>query len=653
MNTNQLYISGRKVTIGAGQVVALTKQINSIGEIQSRQANLSNNFRVDYFEDNENHLNFAGRPGVQSMYPYRFLPARYVQNGFEIVRNANAVIKSAGDKSAQVTLYWGNNDFFDRLNFKLSELDLTELDHLFTLASVAALDNNIVYPFIEFGHNSLYSHITNLGVNINVQDLLKSYPAVKTAYLLQKISEHIGMTFEGDILNSVGIKSEALILTTRKSEIDNKEAIFVKSEWNDFSPGTGAGTFGYFKHQNIIQYGLLGSFPESVGPGSINFKTAFRNKTGKKVLMKFRVVLNAKWTKGQEQDIFRFRIILGDNTIPVEIQEVEEFDTPRVYEFEVDLRAEEYFKIFFAASTTGLVQLFPGSTFEMLDVTIPELGIGDTYTVAFNMPDITAFEFVKLVAQKYGVFFETENRNVKWLTFDDILKSKGELNTLPVDLIPGSRETDFNPGSYFQQNRIEYKQGNALQLFSSFEIDNKTLPEVGTILSFDSYLGSYIDKTGVDRCVQVSLFNENLDRQDLKLPFVYIQPRETLTVESGVVNPVYYGFSEGNINEGLFPLLLVNIAQFAILETTSSRSGITETMGLTPNLIASVNYGSLQKILNRFERHVFSAYMNEVQFNEIVNRKAYYIKELKSFVYIEAISNFVPNRPTKISMIKI
>ena len=652
MNTNQLYISGRKVTIGAGQVVALTKQINSIGEIQSRQANLSNNFRVDYFEDNEKHLNFAGRPGAQSLYPYRFLPARYIQNGFEIVRNANAVIKSAGDKSAQIALYWGNNDFFDRLNFKLAELDMSELDHLFTLAAVGALQGDIVYPYLEFGNNSLYFH-TDLITSSNFifQDLLKSYPAVKTAYILQKISERIGMPFEGDILDSIGIQSEALVLTSRKGEIENKEDVLVKSEYNDSSFSRGR----YFKHNNIIKAGLPGSFPAQPIPNSSSWaNTAFQNKTGEKVLMKFRVVLNLTFSKNDEDDDFRFRVQKGDGTFPFEFQETEDFDTPRVYEFEIILLPNEFFRMLFnSISNDPTIQTFPGSTFEMLDISVPEIQVGDKYPVAFNMPDITAFEFVKLVAQKYGVFFETENRNVRWLTFDDILKSKGELNTLPVDLIPGSRDTDFNPGSYFQENRIEYKQGNAPELFASFAIDNKTLSKLGTILSFEAYLPTYINKAGVGRCVQVSLFNENLEKQDVKLPFVYIQFRVATLLDNSDPNHVFFGYTQGNINEAEVTIAIASNAQFAVLEDTSTRSGIPETMGLTPALIASVNYGSLQKILNRFERHTFFAYMNEVQFNEIVNRKAYHIPELKAFVYIESISNFVPNRPTKISMIKI
>jgi len=652
MNTNQLYISGRKVTIGAGQVVALTKQINSIGEIQSRQANLSNNFRVDYFEDNEKHLNFAGRPGAQSLYPYRFLPARYIQNGFEIVRNANAVIKSAGDKSAQIALYWGNNDFFDRLNFKLAELDMSELDHLFTLAAVGALQGDIVYPYLEFGNNSLYFH-TDLITSSNFifQDLLKSYPAVKTAYILQKISERIGMPFAGDILDSIGIQSEALVLTSRKGEIENKEDVLVKSEYNDSSFSRGR----YFKHNNIIKAGLPGSFPAQPIPNSSSWaNTAFQNKTGEKVLMKFRVVLNLTFSKNDEDDDFRFRVQKGDGTFPFEFQETEDFDTPRVYEFEIILLPNEFFRMLFnSISNDPTIQTFPGSTFEMLDISVPEIQVGDKYPVAFNMPDITAFEFVKLVAQKYGVFFETENRNVRWLTFDDILKSKGELNTLPVDLIPGSRDTDFNPGSYFQENRIEYKQGNAPELFASFAIDNKTLSKLGTILSFEAYLPTYINKAGVGRCVQVSLFNENLEKQDVKLPFVYIQFRVATLLDNSDPNHVFFGYTQGNINEAEVTIAIASNAQFAVLEDTSTRSGIPETMGLTPALIASVNYGSLQKILNRFERHTFFAYMNEVQFNEIVNRKAYHIPELKAFVYIESISNFVPNRPTKISMIKI
>jgi hypothetical protein len=654
MNTNELYIAGRKVSIGAGQVVALTKQINSIGEIQSRQANLSNTFRVDYFDDNEKHLNFAGRPGSQTLYPYRFLPARYVQNGFEIVRNGNAVIKATGEKAAEISLYWGNNDFFDRLNFQLSELDLSELNHVFTRFVLAAgLNPNISYPFMEFGNNSIYRY-TDAGVNYTLVDILKAFPAVKTKYLIDKIAERIGLNFEGEILESTGLNMEALQLLTKKSDIENKQAIFVKSEWNDFSPGTGEGTFAWFKHQNIINGGLSGSFPAQFGAtGSTGQNTGFINQTGKRVLMRFRVILNMTFEQNNTSDPFIFRVVKGDGSTATEFQEPEEFTSPRVYEFDIDMLQGEGFRLYLWAKGFNTIQLFPGSSFEMIDVSIPELGIGDTYTVAFNMPEITAFEFIQNVAQRYGVFFETENKTVQWVTFDDVLKSKGEKNILPFDLIPNRRKTDFNPGNYFQENRIEYQEGNTEELFASFRIDNKTLSEVDTILSFNTYLPSYINKAEVGRVVAVALFSEALERQNIKTPFIYIQNRTTTTPGDGDLNPVIYGYSVGNLNETGTEFITFDIAKFAILETTGSRRGSAVTSGVTPRVIVDVYYKSLRQILDRFERHTFFSYMNEVQFNAVSNRKAYFVKELNSFVYLEKVANFVPDRPTQISMIKI
>lgn len=656
----EIYINGRKLRLGEGQVVALTKQINDIAEIKSRRTNLTNSFRIDYFDENEKHLNFAGRPGSTTKYPYRFLPARVVQNGFEVVRNGNGLIKSTGAHSASITVYWGNNDFFDRLKFPLSELDMSELDHVFSSNSALNLGEqknwDIFYPFIEYGHNSLFIfRDTFANRDIISLNLSKSFPAVKYNYVLQKIAQKIGFTFSGSIFQDGVFRNLAFALQSKKGVLNNKEFAFVKSE----NTQIGTVTSSQYAHNVVIQDNFPDSFPRQFLPdGRELLRNRYINNIGLRASFKFRMVLNhvmdgpvapdypyVVWIQvhadNQQGGWFlrERRDVLTENS---------PFTTPRDFIFDVVLFAGDILIIHYRGNIFTPVRFFPGSTFETIDITPVEIAINDTYPIAVNMPELTAYDFIKIIAQMYGVIFDTSGREVQWITYDDIAQTKGQNKELPVKIIKDSITTEFAPGNYYQVNNVIYSEGEVAEnLTASFSIDNKQLDKQGDLIEIEAYLPAIREKENIGNIMHITMFDENGEQEKINIPLFFLQ-----AIPVSALSEHTYGYSA----TGTGVAVISRDIPFGNLESiTRTRRGepVPLPQGITPNAIIQTNYRGLRKVLDDFKKYTVYCYMSEAEFFALNHYEAYYVPELLTFVYIEKISNYVSGRPCQMTLIKI
>ena len=656
-----IFLNGRKCTLGEGQVVALTRQINDIGDIKSRQSNLTNTFRIGYFGENEKNLNFAGRPGSMSRYPYRNLPARVVQNGFEVIRNGNAVIQSTGEHSASVTIYWGNNDFFDRLNFPLSELDLSGLDHRFSVGTIfrlGALRNwDVFYPFCEYGNSSIYhsNHLAAENFSLICMDILKAYPAVKCSYLLRRISERIGFNFVGSVFDNPDFQTLSIQLQQKTGIFPNKEQYFVKSEDNRFGGDWDIAGWRYllYNHMTVIKDNHPDSFPQYVSTHwqAIQENTGYVNRTGRRGLFKFRIILNHVFKNNMaavegfgQESIYRVWVTKGEGGHPItSFTETDSFSTPRQYEFEVLLNPLEFIQIFCITVAGNELSNQPGSTFETLDISLPDLKINDFVGIAESMPELTALDFIKTIAQMYGLIFETTGKEVQWITFRDILKTKGQNAPWTAKIIKDSIRTEYNPGSYYQRNNVMYESGaNPEKKTSLFELENKALDKQGDLIELEAYLPDIIEKPDVGMVMHIMIYDQRQSKQTIDIPFFLFQERLQPQVPGQQGLRIRYAYSEGNINENPAPMFWFG---------ESYPAGVIE--GITPEAIIQNNYSVLINILKNFKRFTIECFLSEPEFFALSHYNAYYVPELLTFVYVEKISNYVSGKPCQITLIAI
>lgn len=207
----ELYIEDQLVKLGDQTNIALTFQINSTGELQNRQSNHSNQFKIPFCPENDFILGFSNDLKSGSDKPYRKLTAKYIEDGIEIISPGFAIIEESLDHYA-ITVYCGNIDFFELIDgLKLSDLSLSDLNHIWDPATIQASalnDEGYIYPIIDYGElldseGDLWP--LTIATTGTVSTLVGAegalYPALFCKTLMERIADEQGFTIEGNVLD--------------------------------------------------------------------------------------------------------------------------------------------------------------------------------------------------------------------------------------------------------------------------------------------------------------------------------------------------------------------------------------------------------------------------------------------------------------------
>ncbi|TVR40864.1 MAG: hypothetical protein EA392_02935 [Cryomorphaceae bacterium] len=611
MSSNQLYIQGRKVEIPEGEVVALTKQVNEVANIDSRKTNLSNDIRVPYYKLNEKHINFAGVATSKSRYPYFFLPAYLVSEGIEVVRNGRAVIKQTQDDQATITLYWGNSDFFERLNFLITELDFTDLNHTFTNTAISTLyddkEGKVFYSFNELGNGNI-----DFGLVFKTLFSASTYPSISVVSIIDKILNRIGYTLSGEILNSPDWSSLAIQLQGTTIQPLNLSDLFVES--------------GFFLDGDTFLFAPI--INDGGSPASFD-NEKYVNKTSLQGAFSFRVFWDASYLfESGAIDEFLFfqfiRVRAVDGTEDLIFQDTIEtqFTGGKIYNIATDLEADDY--VYMKLIKQGSVDdsnliLGLNSNFRTTNIVTDSL-VGECI-VSDHIPEITARDLFRTLARIFGiVFVPGQGREIQLKTYKDLEKSKAQNIVYPHPVNVKTVSTSYNPGNYFQNSRVGYVEQKGEQT-ETVNINIGYLPDNGDLITIDSYLGQ-----SINGLLRFDLFE---DGDQNELPLILFNAR----VFDQAVLPGTWAVSDGSTN--------VNFTKVV-------RGDVN---GINPQRIATDYYLPLFNIVRSYREVTIKTLINVQQFFEIDNYTAYYFPDLKRFAQIQKVSNFVSNQPTTLKLI--
>jgi len=192
MNNKEVYINDRLVDLDEGKSpIRLTYAVNDLAELKDRQAYATNSFKLPLTQNNLDICGFPLEAPIIGVQPYRKNTGKVVQGGIEVLVNGIAIITGASD-SIQVQVLSGLKGFFDTIaDKKLKELDLSEYDHIWDLATVAGSQLNTdgyVYPVIDYG---------GLSSTIREADVRQLRPAVFRKTLIERIADEAGYSISG------------------------------------------------------------------------------------------------------------------------------------------------------------------------------------------------------------------------------------------------------------------------------------------------------------------------------------------------------------------------------------------------------------------------------------------------------------------------
>lgn len=188
-----LKIGDREVRLSKNSKVGLTYQCNTLGDLSTRQGNFSNKFKAPKTKENQITLEQSDNINSNSNIPYQRNGATLIQNGIEILPEAIVRVESV-DSEYELSVGNGLTTFFQRiLGLKLTDLDLSDLDHNYDGATVYAGRLNTegyIYPYIDWRK-------TRTAGQEN-----KYNPCVFLKTLVERIILEAGYDLDGNILDN-------------------------------------------------------------------------------------------------------------------------------------------------------------------------------------------------------------------------------------------------------------------------------------------------------------------------------------------------------------------------------------------------------------------------------------------------------------------
>lgn len=199
MFITEIYFNGQSLDLYPDKGLKYTIQANDIAEVKDRQFSYTNSYDIPKTARNVAILGGLGIPSDTSPYPYQKPDCMVLIDGFPIIVKGWINIKNT-DSDYKIYLYSGVIEFFKAIENKTlgADLDLSEINHNKSLATVIASFNNPNYRYLITDYNGL----THYGIDDDTINIDYLVPSVNVRYLWEKIHNTFGFNFAGALFNS-------------------------------------------------------------------------------------------------------------------------------------------------------------------------------------------------------------------------------------------------------------------------------------------------------------------------------------------------------------------------------------------------------------------------------------------------------------------
>ena len=215
----EVYINGELIELKANINIGLTFQVGSILNLSGRSGNLSNKFTVPKTQTNTRILGQILNVNSGSNIPYQRNTGKIVQNGIELFPSGLPIVESSGNDYS-LTVYSGNVSFFDLIKGRnINELDWSDSCHDYTIPIIiGSFTNNsdYIYPIIDWGEE------VDLLDNTTLQNSDALLPCARMSAVLNKIVSGAGYELKGTFKDVE--QYNRLILTPNKFGFTEEQA---------------------------------------------------------------------------------------------------------------------------------------------------------------------------------------------------------------------------------------------------------------------------------------------------------------------------------------------------------------------------------------------------------------------------------------------
>ena len=622
-----LYINGNTIQLEETKPIALTKQVNTIGSLSTRQNDYVQNIKAPVTSQNNTALNYLGSVGSNSQIPYnRNVAKLFTDEGDAIINNGFAVVKRT-DKYFNIPVFEGIISFWKRIeNISLKDIGLPNLNHLRNVENIVdSLENDLDYRYLIADYNGKF--LTDSG-ELNADYLI---PSALVNYIWERIFEYAGYTYSGSIFDSNDFTSMYVtypksIGSTNQQVTELHTETFELQTVDPFFPDPSGNGFITFFYNYLFQDEIAANiYVESFG----NYNEIVKVKTSGRYQFK----LNGFIGFPETESSYGVYYWINDPANPVELLNNIEITTQ--IDLTVDLTLNSGDQIFFGFSSS--IFIFGGTDLlnSDLDLTI-NLVEGDSIDFEEAFIDFKCTDFLKEIMWQFSLtpFTSRFSNDILFLTENEKYLSNEVVDW--SDKFVSLEGVEYEIG-YAQKNNFQYRYNNQNENHSdgNILINNVNLKEEDTVIQSVTYSPErFTTFLGFEELLQVKMWDKDIQDdgtikyKDLRKRFHFLRQEEIsepITIESEI---------------------------FANSETTSQAKKATFS-SLTYDNIISKYYNSTRTVLNDTKLKTVFLKINSIEATELDLTKRYYFKQLGGDFIVNRMINYVENKPTKFELLKI
>lgn len=675
-----LYINNTEADLDADTTIALTFQVNDVGDVPSRQGNYSNKFKLPLTAKNKQLVGYANALPSATHIPYTKLPATLVLNG--AYTNQGYVVIEAVEEYIEAVFYSGNTPFFAAINdLKLNDLDLSEYNHPWNVFGVINSKNNTegyIWPALNWHNTRAANSILNV-------EYMR--PCLFVHTLVKKIAQHAGYTIAGNFATHPAFLNEILPITNNelKWTATSTENALALAQGGIDTFETDFNSLGAYPITLTPVTDITNAIDTSIKayqcPGSgeylvkatlrFGFKIeedSFGNGNGN---INFSIV-HRKHNNGQQTDVSSIKLRVSAHPTDSNKCVIRNADTGETlftpnfgsgvtmdiaptlcnanYRDEFYLIAKSVF------NTTGFkykIFVLGGTWFEVKPNSNLQLEHFQNFEFTGNLPIISAKDFLKALAVRYALVFTTnEADKIVYLNrFDQMFENALPVADWTTKLHMGSPpQIEFVPDGFSQTTWFGYKNQQPDKWALNYGLGVITIDNANL-------------KAGVEEIKQPFDFSNTENFQGIEMArvelFEDMSEDSTDTWQATQIEPrILMLKKQSGIQFGYYDILNSNQPNAGIIyqpqpDAIAYFFDDSQPHGLSFNTLIPKHYKALKTLLNNYKK--VTCWLNLLP-TDIANLnflQPVAIEPLGSQFYVNKIQNYTPGKLTKVELVRL
>lgn len=623
-----LYVNDIKIDLEPERPIAVNKQVNVIGDLNTRQSDYSQKIKAPKTSNNKRALQGLSNLGNVSQIPYQNNTAKlFDNNGTPIIGNGYAVVKETG-ATYEIVVYEGITELFKKVeNTSLKDIGLPALNHLKNVpAIVDTWDENREYVYLLADYNGKFFASTS---NVNADYLV---PSAYVKYIWQRVFEYAGYTFDGSVFDTDRFQNLTLtypkpVGSDDQDLIEIYDHTFNTQSVNPFFPDPNSGGYLTFYFPYLLQQSISTAYLISEG----NYNEVIEIQQDGLYRFKLQGRLNFPI---DEEANYRVYYWLNDPLEQFDLLTGIDATTEIDLSFNLTLSAGDKISLNFGNGEGFVTPVLNFGSDLDINIFFVE---GDNVDFEEAFIDFKTTDFLKEVMFQFGLtpFLNTLLKSCLFLTEKERYQD-AEVVDWSDKFIDTEKEV-YQLG-YAQRNDFRYKYNDQEQTHYDgyISIGNPNLAEQKTVIQSRTYAPERQTRLFANKKLDVCKIwdkevNDDGDvtYKDLDKRFYFLEVfdfGQTINLESEVYNELDEAIT--NAKWGRF---LNNNFQRVISE----------------------NYSATKTILNNTELRTAFIWLKPTEINTLDLTKQYFFKQLGASYVINKVINFVPGVQTKVELLKV